>query len=172
VKIFVKRILSVIIIVIFISPSTSYATSSLNIESYYQADTPASYQQLKAQVSYFQDAIDELGATSPLQVANLWAKAEKTRNGVYQYAVACNKLKEEIIKKLGKADESFWNIGVSSPWLSKYEIVKNTRIDNSTYEIILKYYWTTSTGDMKPTFNTLKIIKNNSYWCVKDVKES
>lgn len=113
-KVIFKSILSVIIIVIFLSPSTSYATSSENIQSNYQADTPASYQQLKAQVSYFQDALDELGATSPLQVANLWAKAEETRNGVYQYSVACNKLKEDIIKKLGKADESFWNIGGST----------------------------------------------------------
>lgn len=65
-----------------------------------------------------------------------------------------------------------FGILVVQPWLSKYEIVKNTKIDNCTYEIIIKYYWTTSTGDMEPSFDTLKIIKNNSYWCVKDVKKS
>lgn len=168
---FNKSILSAIIIIL-ISTSTSYANSSEKIEPNYQADTLASYQQLKAQVSHFKDAIDELGATSPLQVANLWAKAEETRNGVYQYSVACNQLKNEIIKKWGQADESFWHIGGSSPWLRKYEIVKNEKIDNNTYEIVVKYYWTSSTGDMEPTFNTLKVIKNNSYWCVEDVKES
>lgn len=169
---FLRSTLFTIVIVIFMSPSISFAASSKNNRPNYQGVTPVSYQQLKAQVSFFQDAIDKLGATSPSQVANLWAKAEKMRNGVYQYSVACKELKNKIIEKWGKADESFWIIGGSSPWLSEYEIVKNKKIDNSTYEIVIKYYWATSTGEMKPTFNTLKVIKNNDYWCVKDVKES
>ena len=168
-KIFWRNIFYLYIITVLITPSTSYATNYENFKPQNNTE-PVSYLQLQHQVIFFKDAIDELGATSPLQVANLWAKSEQTRNGVYQYAVSFSELKEEIIKKWGKAEESFWIIGTSSPWLSKYNIVSNKKIDNSTHEITLKYYWRTSAGDSKPTFIKLVIIKNNNYWCVKETK--
>jgi len=168
-KIFWRKVLSLIITTMLIAPITSYGSDYENPKSQNETE-PVSYLQLQHQVIFFKDAIDELGATSPSQVANLWAKSEQTRNGVYQYAVSCSELKEEIIKKWGEAEESFWIIGTSSPWLSKYEIVSNKKIDNSTHEITLKYYWKTSAGDSKPTFIKLIIIKINDYWCVKETK--
>ena len=45
---------------------------------------PVSMQQLKAQVDFFKQALDEFGAISPMQAAQLWEKSRETRNGVYQ----------------------------------------------------------------------------------------
>jgi hypothetical protein len=170
-KISIKSALSIIVSIILITSITSYAASSKNLKPQ-QVEQPVSYLQLKSQVSYFRQAIDELGVTSPLQVAKLWAKGEETRNGVYQYSVSCNELKTRLIKKWGNADESYWIIGGSSPWVSEYEIVQNKRLNSATYEITIKYHWSHSGGDLDPTFNILTIIKNNDYWCVKEVKET
>lgn len=128
------------------------------------------FQQTKAQVKFFREALDELGATSPEQVVKIWAKAEKTRNGVFHYAVACDKLKAKIIKEWGEPQENFWIIGVSSPWLDRYEIISNKKLDNLTYETKIKYFWISSSGPSKPTQDTLIIVKNGDIWCVKEVK--
>ena len=125
---------------------------------------------MKIQLRLFKRVTDELGATSPLQVVKLWVKGDEFRNGVYKYSVSCNELKDKLVKEWGSAEESYWIIGGSSPWLRKYEITKNKKIDNSTYEITIKYYWADSGGDSEPTFNKLTIIKNDNYWCVKEVK--
>jgi hypothetical protein len=129
-----------------------------------------SHQQSKAQVSFFQQALDEFGAVNLEQVIALWTKGDKMRNGVFKYAVACDKLKEEMIKKWGKAEENFWIIGGSSPWLVKYEVINNTKLTNDSYEVKIKYYWETSAGPEDSTEETLIITRINSYWCVKEVK--
>jgi hypothetical protein len=129
-----------------------------------------SHQQSKAQVDFFQQVLDEFGARSLEQVIELWAKADQTRNGVFKYAVACVKLKNEMIKKWGKAEEGFWIIGGSSPWVKKYEVVSKKKIADDSYEVKIKYYWETSAGDSPPTEETLIISKGKDCWCVNEVK--
>lgn len=129
-----------------------------------------SHQQSKAQVYFFQQALDEFGAKGLEQVIELWAKGDQTRNGVYKYAVACKSLKEEIIKKWGKAEEGFWIIGGSSPWVRKYEVVNKRKISDNSYEVKIKYYWETSAGESPPTEETLFISKGKDFWCVNEVK--
>jgi hypothetical protein len=129
---------------------------------------PVKFQQIKAQVYLFKQVLDEFGASSHLEAANLWAKSEGKRNGVYQYAVSCDELKQRIVEKWGKAEENFWIIGGSSPSNYKYEIVKEDKINDTTYIVKIKFYWASSLGEEEPTYNTLTIIKGNKYWCVKD----
>lgn len=131
---------------------------------------PVSEQQLKAQIQFFQQALDKLGATSPEQAAKIWAEGPKTRNGVLQYSVACDMLKAKIIKKLGKPEDSFWNIGVSSPWVDKYEIGHFKKVNPSEYQTTIKYYWATSTGSAGTTQETLTITQKGYVWCVREVK--
>jgi hypothetical protein len=123
-------------------------------------------QMLKSQISLFQDALNKLGPTSPLEAATLWAQGEKTRNGVFQYAAASKALKSKLSSKLGKADNNLWVIGVSSPWVKKYEFVKNTKINNSQFVIAIKYYWVSSNGPETTTTTTLTIVKQNANWYV------
>jgi len=161
---------------IFRLSSTVIITMSLLILSSpraysFQFDTtPISHLQTKEQVKFFREALDELGATSPTQVAKIWAKAEQTRNGVYHYAVACDTLKAKIIKEWGAPKENYWIIGASSPWLTSYEIVSNKKLNNSSYEIKIKYFWATSSGPSDPTQTTLLIARRGDNWCVKAVK--
>lgn len=145
--------------------------SNFTVNSNINKDTEINqvkFQQIKAQVYLFKQVLDEFGATSFSEAVELWAKSESKRNGVYQYAVACDELKQKIIEKWGKAEENFWIIGGSSPWTYKYEIVKNEKINEDTYIVKLKFYWTTSAGEQEPTYNILTIVKGKKYWCVKD----
>lgn len=133
-----------------------------------QANPPVTHLQTKGQVEFFRQALDEFGAVSPEQVISIWVKAEDTRNGVFHYAVACDELKNKIIKDLGEPRDSFWIIGGSSPWLSRYEIVYNKKLNDLEYEVKIRFFWESSAGSSKPTETTLVIVKNKDRWCVKE----
>jgi hypothetical protein len=122
--------------------------------------------QLEAQIYYFKEAINEVGAVSPEQVVELWSKAYESRNGVYQYAVSCPIQKTNLEASLGQAEQSFWNIGGSSPWLDQYKIITHTEVSTTTRLITIQYDWTTSMQDIQSSFDTLRIIKHDKYWCV------
>lgn len=145
------------------------ASSDDNTSSYSQTNS-ITHQQTKAQVNLFREALDKFGATSPEQVISIWVNAEETRNGVFHYAVACEDLKERIIKEWGEPEDTYWIYGGSSPWLDKYEIVYNKKLSDSEYEVKIRFFWGTSSGPSKPSENTLLIIKDKDIWCVKEVK--
>ena len=153
-----------IVLLMLIIPAGTYANSNINKAP--EID-PVKFHQIKAQVYLFKQVLDEFGATSSSQAVELWAKSE--RNGVYQYAVSCDELKQKIIEKWGKAEENFWIIGGSSPSTYKYEIVENEKINENTYKVKLKFYWASSLGE-EPTYKILTIIKEEKYWCVNDYK--
>ncbi|GKU25774.1 hypothetical protein [Clostridium folliculivorans] len=126
-------------------------------------------EQTKAQVELFKQALDEFGATSPEQVISIWAKSEKTRNGVYHYSVSCKDLKANIIKDLGVPKDNYWIYGVSSPWLDRYDVISKNKISDTEYIVKLKFFWSTSSGPFNTTENTLRIIQTGDIWCVKEV---
>jgi len=159
------RFSSIIIVTIVLLVFNTVHAYSLQLDV-----NSVTHQQTKAQVYFFRQALDELGATSPEQVVKIWVKAEQTRNGVFHYAVACEELKTKIIKEWGEPAENFWIIGGSSPWLDKYEIISDKKLDNSSYEVKIKYFWVSSDGPSEPTQDTLIIIKSKDIWCVKEVK--
>jgi hypothetical protein len=135
-----------------------------------QVNPPITHQQTKAQVELFRQALDKLGATSPEEVISIWASAEEMRNGVFHYAVACDELKSKIVNEWGEPKDNFWIIGGSSPWLERYEIVYNKKLNDSEYEAKLKFFWISSIGPSESTETTLIIIRNKDKWCVKVFK--
>lgn len=166
-----KNIFILLLIALLFSPNAAIHASSPKQGGNKQADTAKiSRQQLKAQIQYFREALDNLGAASPDQAAKIWAEGPNTRNGVLQYSVACPSLKAKIIEKLGKPEKSFWNIGTSSPWVEKYEIGEMKKINPLKYQTTITYYWATSTGIENTTNEMLTIIKTGDIWCVSEVK--
>ncbi|MGH4117416.1 hypothetical protein [Clostridium sp.] len=117
----------------------------------------------------FKEALDQFGATSPNQVVELWAKGFKERNGVLQYSVYCDKLKENFIKNRGEAPTSYWIIGASSPWLQNYEIINNKKLSNNSYEITVKLTWVAVQYN-KSEKRTLIIVKEKNKWCIENIK--
>lgn len=124
---------------------------------------------LKGRLSLFQKALDEFGAISPEQAANLWAKGVKNRNGALQYAVMDNKLKEKFSNILEKERQS-WVTGGSSPWVETYKIFSSEKKDETTYEIIVRFKMMTSYADMGSYNANLLIEKEDNYWGIKNIE--
>lgn len=126
--------------------------------------------QIKGQIYLYNQALNEFGAKSPEQAADIWARGFKYRNGVMQYSVLCDNLKKDWIRKMGEPTNSFWIIGVSSPWLGDYKIIKNKKVNNSSYQITVRLHWTASSYSNYEE-KALTILKaKNSNWCISEIK--
>lgn len=103
--------------------------------------------------------------TSAEETVESYAKAIKERKGAIQYALFSDKLREA---NRAKFEEMNWVTGVSSPWVTGYDI-KNT--GNGTYDIT--FHWATSTGKAEDSKVKVKVekVSDLEYWQIIDVKE-
>lgn len=102
------------------------------------------------------------------KAVNMYAKAAQERKGAIQYALYSDKLKAE--KRAG-LEEMNWVTGVSSPWISGYEIYEIDNESKKTYSVI--FNWATSAGKSSDTKTivTVEKIPQQEYWQITEVTE-
>lgn len=105
----------------------------------------------------------------PLSTAEAWAESVKMRNGAWQYALMSAELKEDNYAKMA---ENNWNTGTSSPWIAKYTVTENEKVDSKTsvYEII--YTYTDSTKASFETQETIMVKEHNGNWFVSFISQN
>lgn len=148
-------IVSILIVIAFVSPVKAQDEKDIKI------------QQLEANLRLYDEALRELGAPTPEATALVWAKGIATRNGVMQYSVLNNKLKEEFKKSM---EGQIWVTGTSSPWVVKYAVVDNKKTGD-TYEITVEFTWATSAGPAGKTKSKLTILKEDGKWRISRYEE-
>ncbi|HHF7368168.1 TPA: hypothetical protein ACPSKY_003319 [Legionella bozemanae] len=79
------------------------------------------------------------------EVATLFAKANKERNGAVQFMLFSDQLKNKF-----KDSWPSWVSGVSSPWITAYEIKKTAQGKNS-WKFKITYQWATASGPFNPS---------------------
>lgn len=159
-----KRLYPLIVLSLLSVAMSTFAAATSGQEP--ASGSRISRQQLSAQISFFNDALSELGAASADEAARLWAEGHRTRNGVYQYAVSCHTLKQKLIDSWGSPETNFWIIGTSSPWVTRYDILSKTEISKTEAAYVVRYQWATSAGQEAPTTERLLLHQANGYWCV------
>ncbi len=104
-------------------------------------------------------------ADSAKECADMYAKAVKERKGVIQYGLMSSQLR---IAQKTRFEEMNWVTGVSSPWVTTYNVKDN---GDGTFKITL--HWATSTGKSPDTIVTLSIskVKDQEYFEISDIKE-
>ncbi|MDD2422404.1 MAG: copper amine oxidase N-terminal domain-containing protein [Heliobacteriaceae bacterium] len=105
----------------------------------------------------------ELAPNTPREAAEKWAKGVKERNGALQYAVLSPELKEQSFADY----ESYgWVTGTSSPWVVRYEITKETKTGEDTWEYEIKFESATSTGPAGSSVDKAVVKQYNQNWYV------
>lgn len=127
-------------------------------------------QQLKARIEILKKALDKFGGATPINTAQLWAEGVQKRNGALQYAVLCDNLKRNFEAEMNQNGNYAWVTGVSSPWVTKYEVTNIKKINDTTCEITVKFQWATSAGESEPTEKVLTIGIQNNKWCINNIK--
>ncbi len=130
-----------------------------------------SRQQMEAQITFFDAALNEFGASSADKAVKLWAKGDQTRNGVYKYSVSSDSLKNVFIERWGKPEKSFWIIGGSSPWLTSYTVLDKKNISTEEIVYTVQYNWATSAGPETPTREKLTVRNFGDKWCISKALE-
>ena len=133
------------------------------------AAVPSSQEELlKNQIKLFQEAIDYLKISTPQEAARLWAEAKRTRNGVLQYRAACSNLRKQLINSWGSPENNIWVIGVSSPWITSFELSEPIHINKDSCMIFVTYNMASSSGQEKPERSQIKLIRSGGQWCIEE----
>lgn len=122
--------------------------------------------ELNARCDMFEDFADLYNPKTPDEVAELWAKGIKERNGVFQYA-AYNKILKNEFKKLIEGRGS-WVTGFSSPWITDYKIEKE-EISPSKFKYKIIFKATTSAKDSYIWNAVLEISKEDEKWRITNL---
>lgn len=122
--------------------------------------------ELETKLKLYDEALNELQAGNPEETALIYAKGVQKRNGVMQYSVMSNSLKEVFKKEMWN---EYWVTGVSSPWVSDYKIISNKR-GFIAYKNTIRFNWATSSGPAGSTIEELTIAKENGKWRIVRIK--
>ncbi|MBC2582397.1 hypothetical protein [Clostridium sp. DJ247] len=116
----------------------------------------------------FEKFAQEYKPESPDEVAELWAKGIKQRNGIIQYLVLSKSLKEELKKIIGKQSKNSWITESTNIEIKDYNITREN-LNKSTWKY--KIDFTTTTGNNEHNA-TLIIGKEDSKWRVVDIEKN
>lgn len=122
----------------------------------------------EVQSKLLKEAMKEVGVSTPLQAADVWAQGLKQRSAALQYAVMGNKLKLEYEEKL-KDTAPNWVTGISSPWINNYEIVSAKEITPKKYEVEILFSTMTSAGPFGDYNAVLTIQQFGDFWRITDI---
>lgn len=161
----------VALIIPFLNYHTAKSLENINYNFFHVPTRNDVYtQQLQARFELMKKALDKFGPVTPNSAALLWAEGVKTRNGALQYAVLCDNLKKKFEEDMDKDNNYSWVTGVSSPWVTKYEITQAKKLSDEAGEYTVKFYWATSAGESEPSENILTIGVHGNKWCITSVK--
>jgi hypothetical protein len=122
--------------------------------------------EFETKLRLYDEAINELQAPSAEETALVYAKGVQKRNGVMQYSVMSNSLKEVFKKEMWN---EYWVTGVSSPWVSSYKIVSKKGVVIA-HKITIEFSWATSSGPACITQEELTIAKEDGKWRIVRIK--
>lgn len=111
---------------------------------------------------------EALAPLAPKEAAEKWAQGVKTRNGALQYAVLAPKLQNE---KLKDYESCGWVTGVSSPWVENYQITKETKINDDTWQYEVEFNLLTSTGPAGLGIVGLTASHYGENWFISEIGE-
>lgn len=109
------------------------------------------------------EAMNDVGACSPGDAAEVWASGLKKRSAALQYAVMDARLKTEYARQLESTAPN-WVTGISSPWVDSYRIVRTECPDADSRVIEMLFSTATSTGPAGDYRAVLHLARDGCFW--------
>ncbi len=109
------------------------------------------------------EATDFVGICCSEDTALTWAEGLRVRSAALQYAVMSAPLKDEYARQLNDTAPN-WVTGVSSPFVSGYQITNTEAISKTLQRITLRFSLATSVGTAGEASAVLDIAQEGSFW--------
>lgn len=109
------------------------------------------------------EAMNSVGVCTKEEAAGVWANGLLRRSAALQYAVLSAPLKAQYATQLDQAAPG-WVTGLSSPFVSGYEIVKTEEVSPGVCRVTLRFALATSTGPAGEASATLDIAQEGNFW--------
>ena len=143
----------------------AYFSTVLKEDVFYYGDAVRIYKIDAQKQSLFDKQIAEfIEPDTAEEAVEMYAKAVQDRKGAIQYALYSDTMKASQKAELEKLN---WVTGVSSPWVSGYEIKKT---GGNSFDIV--FHWATSAGKEPDTVTKVKVTKvtDQENWQISGVK--
>lgn len=103
---------------------------------------------------------------SAIQAAELYGFGLQHRNASIQYSIFSKSFKKVMYPRF---EELNWVTGVSSPWITNYEITKETVINRNAEVIEMRLDTATSSGPAPSIMLTISLEKERDSWVITGV---
>lgn len=87
--------------------------------------------------------------------------------GMHQYSIFSKEFKKVMYPQFVELN---WVTGVSSPWITKYEVTKETVINPNSEVIEMRLDTATSNGPEPSMLLTISLVKDHNSWVITGVK--
>ena len=114
------------------------------------------------------EAMDFVGACCPEDAAVVWAEGLKNRSAALQFAVMTARLKDAYARRLDETAPN-WVTGISSPFISAYQIINTKEISKTLQSITLLFSFATSAGPAGEATAVLDIAQEGSFWRIVNI---
>ncbi|WP_313638658.1 hypothetical protein [Paenibacillus sp.] len=104
---------------------------------------------------------------SAFQAAELYGFGLQHRNASIQYSIFSKDFKKVMYPQFVELN---WVTGVSSPWITKYEITKETVINPNSEVIEMRIDSATSNGPEPSMLLTISLVKDHNSWVITGVE--
>lgn len=129
---------------------------------------PGQVNPYKTRSELLMDATNYTGVFTPEQAAELWAKGLERRSAAMQYTVMTKKLKEKYAAQLD-ALRSNWVVGMSSPSVQGYSIIRTNRTDDTHAEINLKIETAATWSPSEFHDAKLWLVREGEFWRIDSI---
>lgn len=109
------------------------------------------------------NAVEKLGVCTPSAALDVFIKSIKDRNGAMMYSILCDSLKKNYLSRL-EENSPYWVTGVSSPWVSQVDIIKETKKKDGSFEYELLIKTLTSAGPDREYKGELTIQRDGDFY--------
>ncbi|MNO28165.1 hypothetical protein D3C76_180520 [compost metagenome] len=103
---------------------------------------------------------------SAIQAAELYGFGLQHRNASIQYSIFSKDFKKVMYPQFVELN---WVTGVSSPWITKYEITKETVINPNSEVIEMRLDYATSSGPAPSILLTISLVQERNSWVITGV---
>lgn len=103
---------------------------------------------------------------SAIQAAELYGFGLQHRNASIQYSIFSKEFKKVMYPRFVELN---WVTGVSSPWITKYEVTKETVINSNSEVLEMRLDTATSSGPAPSILLTISLIQVNNSWVITGV---